>query len=230
MYGWMTDDWQLVVNHAWFISSRLLYKRSYRHDYRWHTYMQQCKWFEYLSRCALWIPPPRAADPACALKGCWFEAWSFRGEMLSFLPCVRSWRVLTSSRTRSWRTCCRMCCRWASCMMPIRSSFLSVSLIKARPEKNRYVHERKEKLQTIVAHSWLLLKFVFHSRWNVARVITNTEFWSFASLLKLEVTWPSVRPKHFNSKAIKKDWTSVFGIADKAVFSLHCYGFLESNV
>lgn len=164
----MTDDRQVAVNHAWFISSRLLEKRSYRHDYRWHTYMQQCKWFEYLSGCALWIIPP--PTPRAALKGCWFEACvrrpraHLRGEMLSFLPCVRSWRVRTSSRTRSWRTCCRMCCRWASCMMPIRSSFLSVSLIRARPEKNRHVNEKKEKLQTIVAHEWSrrrILKFWF---------------------------------------------------------------------
>lgn len=53
------------------------------------------------------------------------------------LPCVRSWRVLTSSRTRSCRTCCRMCCLWDSCMMPIRSSFRSVSLIRARPEETK---------------------------------------------------------------------------------------------
>lgn len=51
------------------------------------------------------------------------------------LPCVRSWRVLTSSRTRSCRTCCRMCCLWASCMIPILSSFLSVNLIRARPKQ-----------------------------------------------------------------------------------------------
>lgn len=51
------------------------------------------------------------------------------------LPCVRSWRVLTSSLTRSCRTCCRMCCLWPSCMIPILSSFLSVNLIRARPKQ-----------------------------------------------------------------------------------------------
>lgn len=64
---------------------------------------------------------------------------------LKSLPCVRSWRVLTSSRTRSCRTCCRMCCLWASCMIPILSSFLSVNLMRARP-----AWDKKKKDKTSV--------------------------------------------------------------------------------
>lgn len=60
------------------------------------------------------------------------EAGNVYGE-LSAGACVSSWRFRTSSLTFSWRTCCRMCCRRLSWAMPIRSSFLSVSLSKARP-------------------------------------------------------------------------------------------------
>lgn len=60
------------------------------------------------------------------------QAGNVYGE-LSAGACVSSWRFRTSSLTFSWRTCCRMCCRRLSWAMPIRSSFLSVSLSKARP-------------------------------------------------------------------------------------------------
>lgn len=78
-----------------------------------------------------------------------------KGETPRSLPCVRSWRVLTSSRTRSCRTCCRMCCLCASCMMPIRSSFLSVSLIRARPEDTKKHPEMNtERLWEEDFHLW----------------------------------------------------------------------------
>lgn len=51
----------------------------------------------------------------------------------SKVPCVSNCRFLTSSRTFSWSTCCKMCCRRFSWAIPIRSSFLSVSLSRARP-------------------------------------------------------------------------------------------------
>ena len=49
------------------------------------------------------------------------------------VPCVSNCRFLTSSRTFSWSTCCKMSCRRFSWAIPIRSSFLSVSLSRARP-------------------------------------------------------------------------------------------------
>lgn len=49
------------------------------------------------------------------------------------VPCVSNCRFLTSSRTFSWSTCCKMCCRRFSWPIPIRSSFLSVSLRRALP-------------------------------------------------------------------------------------------------
>lgn len=51
----------------------------------------------------------------------------------SRVPCVSNCRFLTSSRTFSWSTCCKMSCRRFSWAIPIRSSFLSVSLSRARP-------------------------------------------------------------------------------------------------
>lgn len=60
----------------------------------------------------------------------------------SRIPCVSNCRFLTSSRTFSWSTCCKMCCRRFSWAIPIRSSFLSVSLSRARPAGFQEIKEK----------------------------------------------------------------------------------------
>lgn len=87
----------------------------------------------------------RAGEHQSNLKYALMQAFPSCGP-LRFLPCVSSWRFRTSSRTLSWRTCCRMCCRKLSWAIPIRSSFLSVSLSSARPvSKKRRERERLPK-------------------------------------------------------------------------------------
>lgn len=89
----------------------------------------------------------------------------------SRLPCVSNCRFLTSSRTFSWSTCCRMCCRWFSWAIPMRSSFLSVSLSRARPagveEMEREASEQYPGGRTciLVVASSDKKKFITKCRW-----------------------------------------------------------------
>lgn len=104
------------------------------------------KLFQYSSGCEMWtwtiFTQERYSYSLCFWKPVWAAelVWELWDELCcagtgAALPCVRSCRVRTSSRTLSCRTCCKMCCLWPSCMMPILSSFLSVSLMRARPEE-----------------------------------------------------------------------------------------------
>lgn len=110
----------------------------------------------------------------------------------SRVPCVSNCRFLTSSRTFSWSTCCKMCCRRFSWAIPIRSSFLSVSLSRARPAGFQEIKEKAneqwpERISIFVLANPAIIVVSFQTD-NLEERVLDYSYWQEELIIQIKKT------------------------------------------